>query len=78
MAEFLEDRYVFSFKPNPAALAVPTIDKESIREDLRKACKITAGCIVELIMKDNHTIGGNPENVVDWCRIAKEEAEKYG
>jgi len=78
MAEFLEDRYVFSFKPNPAALAVPTIDKESIREELRKDCEITAGCIVELIMKDNHTIGGKPENVVDWCRIAKEEAEKYG
>jgi hypothetical protein len=27
-------------------------------------------------MKDNHTIGGNPENVIAWCRIAKEEAER--
>jgi hypothetical protein len=26
-------------------------------------------------MKDNHTIGGNPQNVIDWCRIAREEAE---
>jgi len=27
-------------------------------------------------MKDNHTIGKNPENVARWCMIAGEEAEK--
>jgi hypothetical protein len=35
---------------------------------------MTRDNIVELIMKDNHTIGNRPENVVEWCRIAKEEA----
>jgi len=30
--------------------------------------------LVEVIMKDNHTIGGRPQNVVEWCRIAREEA----
>jgi hypothetical protein len=30
---------------------------------------------VEIIMKDNHTIGRRPENVVRWCQIAKQEAE---
>jgi hypothetical protein len=77
MADWLEDKYVFSMKPNPASLAAPKIDKESIRKELRKAFEITEGCIVEVIMKDNHTIGKRPENVVDWCRIAKEEAERY-
>ncbi len=77
MAEWLGDKYVFSMKPNPASLAAPKIDKESIRKELRKAYEITEGCIVEVIMKDNHTIGKRPENVVDWCRIAKEEAERY-
>ena len=28
-------------------------------------------------MKDNHTIGHNPQNVVDWCSIAGEEAMRY-
>jgi hypothetical protein len=32
--------------------------------------------VVEIIMKDNHTIGHNPENVVRFCRIAREEIEK--
>ena len=27
-------------------------------------------------MKDNHTLAQQPENVVTWCRIAKEEAER--
>jgi hypothetical protein len=31
---------------------------------------------VEAIMKDNHTIGNNPQNVIRWCQIAREEAER--
>jgi len=34
------------------------------------------GCRVEVIMKDNHTLGRNPVNPVAWCRIAREEAER--
>jgi hypothetical protein len=74
MAESLEDRYVLSLKPNPAALAAPKIDEEAIRAQLRRALDVTKGCVVEIIMKDNHTIGRQPENVIQWCRIAKEEA----
>ncbi|MHC4398195.1 MAG: hypothetical protein ACYTG0_00790 [Planctomycetota bacterium] len=78
MAEYLEDKYVLSFKPNPAALASPEIDRNAIRKQLREALAVTRGCVVEVIMKDNHTIGNRPENVVEWCRIAKEEAERSG
>jgi hypothetical protein len=74
MAAALEDKYVLSLKPNPAALAVPKIDEQAIREGLRRAIDTTKGCVVEIIMKDNHTIGNRPGNVVQWCRIAKEEA----
>ena len=77
MAEYLEDKYIFSMKPNPASLAVPVIGRESIRKELRGAFEITKECVIEVIMKDNHTICKRPENVVDWCRIAKEEAERY-
>jgi hypothetical protein len=76
MAEWLEDKFVLSLKPNPAALAMPEIDEAAIRAGLRKALEVTKGCVVELIMKDNHTIGNRPENVVKWCRIAQEEARR--
>jgi len=76
MAGYLGDKYIFSLKPNPAALAVPEIDEESIRRGLREMLAKTRGCVVELIMKDNHTLGGRPENAVRWCRMAQEEAER--
>jgi len=75
MAEKLGDRYIYSMKPNPADLAVPHIDEEYIRKKLQEALWITRSCRVEVIMKDNHTVGHNPQNVIRWCRIAREEAE---
>lgn len=76
MSEKLGDRYIFSYKPNPADLAVPEMDEERVRNNLRRALERTKNCRVEVIMKDNHTIGKNPENVIRWCRIAREEAER--
>jgi hypothetical protein len=76
MAGFLGDRYIYSMKPNPAAIAVPRFDEEAIRAGLRRDFAITRGCVVEIIMKDNHTLGGNPDNPARWCRIAREEAER--
>jgi hypothetical protein len=76
MAALLEDRYVYSRKPSPTALAVPRMEEDPVREDLRSTLEITRGCVVELIMKDNHTLGKNPDNLVRWVRIAREEVEK--
>ena len=76
MAEKLEDKYIYSMKPNPAELAVSTLDEDDIRKKLRKAMEITKGCRLEIIMKDNHTLGNNPQNAIRWCQIAQEEAER--
>lgn len=75
MAEKLEDKYIFSYKPNPAYLAVPQIDEEYIRESLEKVVRVSRNCRVEIIMKDNNTICKNPQNVINWCKIAREIAE---
>jgi len=80
MAEMLGNRYVYSMKPNPSDLAAAKMDQDRVRAELRKALETTrkADCRVEVIMKDTHTIGKNPENVINWCRIAREEAERVG
>jgi hypothetical protein len=78
MAENLQDKYCYCMKPNPAYLAVPEIDKDMIRKNLKKLFDITRDCRVEVLMQDNHTIGKNPYNVINWVKIAKEEAEKIG
>lgn len=76
MAENLGNRYVFSWKPNPSMLATPEIDERRIREAVRETLDKTRGCVLEIVMKDNHTLGGNPEHAVRWCRIVEEEIEK--
>ncbi len=79
MADKLADRYIYSMKPHPASLAVPSLDDRRIRTELRRALQTTRNCRVEIIMKDNHTIGNNPQNVIRWCQIARREAEAiYG
>ncbi|MCD6308121.1 MAG: hypothetical protein J7M24_03910 [Candidatus Latescibacteria bacterium] len=75
MADKLGDRYIYSLKPIPTDLAVPVIDEDRIRRGLRETVRICRDNRLEIIMKDNHTIGGNPDNVVRWCRIAREEAD---
>ena len=76
MVANLGDSYIFSMKPAPASLAVPEVNTEAIRTGLRENLEKTRGCVVEIMMKDNHTLANCPENVVTWCRIAKEEAER--
>ena len=76
MAAQLSDRYVFSYKPAPADLALPTLDEARLRSSLRQVLEATRDCRVELIMKDNHTLGGHSEHAPRWCRMAKEEIER--
>jgi hypothetical protein len=79
MSAALADKFIYSRKPSPAPLAVPRLNEELVRRDLRETLEITRGNVVELIMKDNHTLGHNPQNLVDWVRIARKEIERlYG
>ena len=76
MAERLKGDYIYSYKPNPAYLAVREMDESIVRKELREIIKITRknNCVLEIIMKDNNTLGGNPQNAYKWVEIAKEEA----
>jgi hypothetical protein len=75
-AEMLGDRYVYSMKPSPAPLAMPWFDEEAVRADLRRGLEATRGCRVEVIMKDNHTINNDPQRLVRWVQIAREEVDR--
>lgn len=74
---YLGKDYIASIKLNPALLAVKNANEDDIRADCRKAVEQTKGGICEFIMKDNHTLGGNPENAKKWVTIMREEIEKY-
>jgi hypothetical protein len=75
MAEMLGDRYIYSMKPSPTDLAMGSFDEDRVRAKLREDFHTTRHCHVEAIMKDNHTIGNDPQRVIRWVQIAREEAE---
>lgn len=76
MVEYLEDKYIFSYKPSPTDLAVNSINEDYIRKNMKEFLNVTKGCVIELIMKDNHTLGNNPENLKKWVIIVREEIAK--
>ncbi len=71
MAEKLKRDYIYSLKPSPSYLAVPHVDEDLMAADLRSALRITRDNCVEIVMKDNHTLGGNPGNIRTWVAIAR-------
>ena len=77
-AEKLGDRCIFSWKPNPAALAGVEFDEDWVRSDIRETVDIARanGCVLEMIIKDTHTCNHQPQRFDDWTRIAMEEAKR--
>lgn len=76
MAEALGTRYVFSRKPNPTLVSTPHFDEDLIRADLRKTLDTARGCAVELIMKDVHTLCGEPHRLARWVELAREAIDQ--
>jgi hypothetical protein len=76
MAENLQDKYILSLKPSPSPLATKILDEDLVRKDLSINLQKSRHSIVEIIMKDNHTLGNNPNNAIRWCEIAREEIER--
>lgn len=76
-AEILQDKYVYSWKPNPAILAGETFNPDAIRSEIQDFCEKTRGCVTEIIMKDTHTVKHDPKRMWEWVRIAKEVAAGF-
>lgn len=76
-ANEIENKYIFAWKPNPSDLAWDTFDANLIRNKISQGFDITKDCIVEIIMKDTHTLRNDPSRMSKWVMIAKEEALKY-
>ncbi len=81
MSEVLGGDYVYCYKVSPTDIAVPNPDEDHIRRRLNEVltCCKQHGNRVELLMKDNHTLGRTPQNASRWVQIAREEvARVYG
>jgi hypothetical protein len=69
--------FVFSYKPNPAALAGDDWSPEQVRQDLRAVLEETRGCHVEIILKDISTVRYRPQRLWEWARVASQVATEF-
>jgi hypothetical protein len=77
MAERIGSRYIYSRKVPPAEISGPAMDEEKIRQGLRATIRAAARnkCRVEILMRDLLTLSWNPNNIIRWVQIAREESE---
>lgn len=76
-AEGLTDKYVFSYKPNPAVIGMEAWDVDLARRQLRDAFDKTRGCVIEVLMKDLHSCRRQPQRMWEWVEMAMQLAEEY-
>ena len=73
----IADRYVFSYKPNPAVFANDRWFPDAARAELRTVLARARGCHVELVMKDISTVCYQPQRLWEWSRLAMEVAHEF-
>lgn len=76
MKEMIGDDYIFSRKPNPTQIC-SMFHEDRIRADLRQTLSIAGDGPLEIIMKDTHTVDGEPWRVGRWVEIALEEVDRH-
>ena len=76
-ARLIQDKYVFSLKPNPAILAGDRWHPDQARAELRADLEQARGCVIEIIMKDITTVRNEPHRLWEWSQIAMELAKEF-
>lgn len=77
-AQQIGNRYVISYKPNPAIFATAKWNPGQARKDLESALEKAKGCIIEVIMKDISTVRHEPQRLWEWSQIAIDTAMNMG
>jgi len=78
-AEKIGNRYVLSYKPNPAFVALPEFDPEPVEKEIRKvleACRRNS-TPCEFVLKDISTTAGNWQNLTKWVDTANRVIDRF-
>ncbi len=71
MSEQIGKKAIFSIKPNPAYAAAQW-DEDFLRKYTRELFENSKGNIMEIILKDTHTIQNDPSRLKKWVEICRE------
>ena len=78
-AERIGRDYVLSRKPNPASVAVPVLDEETLRKDILETLTVCRenGTPCEFILKDISSVSYNPMNLTRWEQVVMETVRNF-
>lgn len=76
-AEKIQNKYVISYKPNPACFAAESWDPGQARQELNTALEKMQGCCIEIIAKDISTVRSDPRRLWEWSQMASELTEDF-
>jgi hypothetical protein len=78
-AERIGRDYVLSRKPNPASVAVPSLDEEALRKDILETLTLCRenGTPVDITLKDISTVCYNPNNLTRWEQVVMETVRNF-
>jgi hypothetical protein len=54
-----------------------SFDEAVIREDIRNTLNLAGNGVLEIIMKDTHTVQYQAWRISRWVKIVREEMNKY-
>jgi hypothetical protein len=74
--EEIQDKYVYSWKPNPTTM-IATFDENYIRNETKRVFEITKNCYVAVALRDTQTLYGKPGRLEKWTKITKQVAMEY-
>jgi hypothetical protein len=78
VVEAVGSDYIISWRPNPAVMVACGFDSSDVRRRIREALVMARGCRMEIILKELLTVQGDMNRLVEWARIARDEAEADG
>ncbi len=71
----LQDRYIMTWKPQPAFLAHEQLAAEEIAQELATGVKKARGGRLELVLRDTHTVRQDPARFNQWLALARQAIE---
>jgi hypothetical protein len=72
----LGDKYLMTWKPQPAHLAHEHMDEALIARELSSGIRKARGGKLELVLRDTHTCRNQPERFTRWIALARQAIEE--
>jgi len=79
LAEAVEEmggRATLDWRVNVANV-VALADPDAMRAEISRGLQVASGCPIEIVLQDVETVYGRKDTLLNWTRVAREEAERH-